>query len=758
MKQYLTNYLFSFNSKLKVSTVLFFIIVLLQVAYSQPHLSRIHYAGKDIFVSGINIAWVNFSADLGPNPPDLKQFRMIFQSVRNNGGNALRLWLNTNGTKTPAYNYNGYVTGPGAVAIQNLKQILSLARLYDVGLILCLWSFDMLHKPEFTGRDSVILSYNYKLLTDTSYTMAYIRNALVPMVDSVKGDTAIIAWEVCNEPNGMTTGMNYYPGDPTVPISTIQRFTNLIAGAIHRADPNALVTIGAGSFQTLTDVNPTASIKKSQLKSISSLPAGELQEMTNQFNIAHRLNLTSEQMLEYLQKVAILPDSNYYRDDRLISAGGDSSGILDFYCVHYYSTGSTILSPFIHPFSYWNLNKPVVVAEFYMQATDGIPDSYLFPNLYQSGYAGALVWSWTDFSKTPGNALYAEEDTWAALQSMRRNMRQDIDVFGADWPIIAITSPLNNSMFPDSTHLTLSATVIDTGASVTSVKFFATDSLIGEVDTPLNTSSDTLYYSFEWKNIVQGTYTITALAVNSQGSQDLSNAVTVSIGKPPMTRLEAEKAMITGGGIAVKGDPSASGGYFLDITTNDTSAKVTWRFNNVSTAGNYPISFGYQLKYDTPKEQFINVNGVRVDTLTFDGPKMLWLEKTITVNLVQGENTVQMQMWWGWMYLDYLAVPTSILTSITNAGIVPVTFSLFQNYPNPFNPTTKIKFSLTSPEMVKLTVYNVLGQKVETLIDQRLASGEYTVDFDGSKLASGVYFYRLQAGKFDETREMVLLK
>ena len=110
------------------------------------------------------------------------------------------------------------------------------------------------------------------------------------------------------------------------------------------------------------------------------------------------------------------------------------------------------------------------------------------------------------------------------------------------------------------------------------------------------------------------------------------------------------------------------------------------------------------------------------------------------------------------MYLDYLAVPTSILTSITNARIVPVTFSLFQNYPNPFNPTTKIKFSLTSPEMVKLTVYNVLGQKVETLIDQRLASGEYIVDFDGSKLASGVYFYRLQAGKFDETREMVLLK
>lgn len=225
-----------------------------------------------------------------------------------------------------------------------------------------------------------------------------------------------------------------------------------------------------------------------------------------------------------------------------------------------------------------------------------------------------------------------------------------------------------------------------------------------------------------------------------------------------MTRLEAEKAAISGGGISIKANPTASGGYFLDITTNDTTSKVTWRFNNIGMAGSYPISFGYELEYDTPKIQFINVNGVRVDTVVFDGPMKSWLEKTITVNLVQGENSVQMQVWWGWMYLDYLAVPTNILTSVTSSRAIPITFSSFQNYPNPFNSSTKIRFYLPSTEEVTLTVYNVLGQRVETLINQKLTEGDYTVNFDGSKLTSGLYFYQLKAGSHVETRKMILLK
>jgi len=716
-------------------------------------LSRVQYANKDIFLSGINVAWVNFAGDLGPNPPSLNQFRIEFQTVRDNGGNALRLWLHTNGSETPEYNSNGYVTGPGPVAIQNLKQILALAHQYDVGLILCLWSFDMLRTTEL---DSVQLYANKMMLTDTSYTMAYVRNALMPMVDSVKDSPAIIAWEVCNEPNGMTTGLNYNSADPTVSTFDVERFTNLIAGGIHRADPSALVTTGPGSFQTLTDVNPTASAIKSQLKTISSMSPLQLHQITAGFNVAHRLNLTDQQMLDYLMKVAAIPDSNDYRDDRLVAAGGDTLGKLDFYCVHYYNYGSTALSPFTHQFAYWGLTKPTVVAEFYMQTTDGMQDGNLFPTLHQNGYAGALVWSWTDFPNTPNNMTNAASDTWAALRSLWSNYQQDVMVFGATWPTISIANLQNNSSYPDSTRITVTAAVIDTGATMSSVDFFSSDSSLGKVAAPTDTVADTLYYSLVWNNIPPGTYTFSALATNSLGQQDSSTGVQVSVGKPPMTRLSVRQAIFQGTGITLKTDPTASGGYYLDIAGQ--SGSITWQFVNHDTAGSYLISFGYNLHYDTPKWQYIYVNGTPVDTLDFDGATNSWQEKTIAVNLVQDTNSVQMQLSWGWMYLDYLGVPTDVVTAIAANNEIPDVYSLSQNYPNPFNPTTILSYQLPKSSLVTLKIYDVLGREVETLVNTRESAGKYSVTFDASRFASGVYFYNLRAGSFVKTGKMLLLK
>ncbi|MFN1834101.1 lamin tail domain-containing protein [Balneola sp. MJW-20] len=86
-------------------------------------------------------------------------------------------------------------------------------------------------------------------------------------------------------------------------------------------------------------------------------------------------------------------------------------------------------------------------------------------------------------------------------------------------------------------------------------------------------------------------------------------------------------------------------------------------------------------------------------------------------------------------------------------------FSLSQNYPNPFNPTTNIQFSLATASDVTLTVYNVIGQRVATLLSsQKMSSGTHTVGFDASSLSSGVYFYRLQAGNFVTQKSMTLIK
>jgi hypothetical protein len=85
-------------------------------------------------------------------------------------------------------------------------------------------------------------------------------------------------------------------------------------------------------------------------------------------------------------------------------------------------------------------------------------------------------------------------------------------------------------------------------------------------------------------------------------------------------------------------------------------------------------------------------------------------------------------------------------------------FSLNQNYPNPFNPVTKISFTIPQQSNVKLTVYNMLGEKVVELVNEVKSAGKYNIEFNGNNLSSGTYIYRLVAGSFISTRKMILLK
>jgi Secretion system C-terminal sorting domain len=88
----------------------------------------------------------------------------------------------------------------------------------------------------------------------------------------------------------------------------------------------------------------------------------------------------------------------------------------------------------------------------------------------------------------------------------------------------------------------------------------------------------------------------------------------------------------------------------------------------------------------------------------------------------------------------------------------PMSYALNQNYPNPFNPTTVIQYQLPASSQVSLKVYDVLGREVATLVDTKQSAGIYSVTFDGNNLASGVYFYRLQAGGFSDMKKLTLLK
>ncbi|MBN2571757.1 MAG: T9SS type A sorting domain-containing protein [Ignavibacteriales bacterium] len=102
-----------------------------------------------------------------------------------------------------------------------------------------------------------------------------------------------------------------------------------------------------------------------------------------------------------------------------------------------------------------------------------------------------------------------------------------------------------------------------------------------------------------------------------------------------------------------------------------------------------------------------------------------------------------------------LANPTNIEKD--NNEIVDL-FQLYQNFPNPFNPSTMIKFSLPEASMVRLSVYNILGEQVALLKNEQMDAGVHTVDFNATHLSSGIYFYHIEAGKYTETKKMIYLK
>ncbi len=109
---------------------------------------------------------------------------------------------------------------------------------------------------------------------------------------------------------------------------------------------------------------------------------------------------------------------------------------------------------------------------------------------------------------------------------------------------------------------------------------------------------------------------------------------------------------------------------------------------------------------------------------------------------------------------DILTTTTGGVTSVKEESNITVSdnFILYQNYPNPFNPTTTINYQIPKYGMVTIKIYDILGREIKTLVNEYKPAGRYNITFNASNLASGVYFYRLQAGEFTETKKLLLLK
>jgi hypothetical protein len=157
----------------------------------------------------------------------------------------------------------------------------------------------------------------------------------------------------------------------------------------------------------------------------------------------------------------------------------------------------------------------------------------------------------------------------------------------------------------------------------------------------------------------------------------------------------------------------------------------------------------------------INFENFNVDTsLFFLAPNdSQFLSVSFTPDIVGVFNaTLNIDSDGGNTYVDLTGNGISSTGIKNKDSITPTEFSLSQNYPNPFNPVTHIRFGLPKASNVKIEIFNLLGQRVATLLNERKLAGYHTVEFNGGNFSSGVYLYRIQADEFQQVRKMLLIK
>lgn len=143
-------------------------------------------------------------------------------------------------------------------------------------------------------------------------------------------------------------------------------------------------------------------------------------------------------------------------------------------------------------------------------------------------------------------------------------------------------------------------------------------------------------------------------------------------------------------------------------------------------------------------------DGLNWDTVTFSGQIFQDVNKVLIF-----DNKLFAAAYTGLWYRNL----DEIVTGVENLPVqIPNEFKLTQNYPNPFNPTTSISYELPAADFVSLKVFNLLGKEVASLVSEKQNAGSYKVEFNAASLASGIYFYKLQAGSFTSIKKMTLIK
>ncbi len=282
-----------------------------------------------------------------------------------------------------------------------------------------------------------------------------------------------------------------------------------------------------------------------------------------------------------------------------------------------------------------------------------------------------------------------------------------------------LVSPANSSSAPTSPSLVWSFVLNATAYNVQ----IATDQNFKNLAASQTGLTSTSYQT----QLVTGTYYWRVNASNVSGTSPWSAAWSFTITAPPPP-IPTVPTLVS---------PA--------IGSTSLMAPITFTWTSSTGATGYQIQIALDANFQTVKYG-ASITATYITYPYFpSGTTFYWRVQALGASGNSGWSSI-------WNFT------AAYVTGITDAKSAPKQFVLAQNYPNPFNPTTTIRYAIPQSAFVILKVYDVLGREVETLVNEQKNLGNYEVSFDASRLASGIYFYKLDAGEFHQIKKMILMK
>lgn len=631
--------------------------------------SKLCYNGNEVFLNGMNIAWWNFSQDVGKDANgklmtiDENAVRKDLKDLRAAGGNSIRWWLFTNNTMDPSFDpTTHYATGIEEQTIKNVGMVLDIAEEYGIVVDLCLLSFDMMKKDYNSTHDwggRFDFTANELILKDEAATQAFIDKAVLPLVKAYKNHPALLAWEVFNEPEGMTSTENFGNGWGTelVDIKYIQRVINMTADAIHKEAPNNLVSNGSARF-----------------------------------------TMTSDKC-----------GKNYYTDAMLLAAGENKypKGTLDFYQVHYYPEWNpNSASPFHNPYSYYLLDKPMVVgelpgADWVDVNTNGgnlssdpagsrqmtIADAYKYA--FENGYSGAMGWT---LHEEAGNSFYK-----GAIWSLANSAAALTTIYNLDSTKVKIKEEAVSAGGQNGwMKVTYENTDASEGANLT-YKF--TTKLTGNKEisfTVKNNSTQDLQYTMALKTNANDKH-------QAWGWYNGNNYCDVAAGKTATCTFPIADFAYWEDNYPITENLGNLAEVIIKMTTGDFSGEVM--IDNVVVDGGAIVINNFDTEFDTFSPEQATIT--KVETY-FDG--------------------------------------TPATTAIKATAAAPATkMSVNGN---------SIMFTAASAGLVNVDVFGMNGKRVATLYRGTLSAGTHA--FDMTDMSKGQYIVRVKGAGITATQPIII--